>query len=98
MSSPPSLPTLARTFVPLSEKKTASSAGVQNPTAFWEIWFNTEGQELSLGHETVLIKVIESLFTKSGVCVITVKKSTRDAIRPFTDYFIASFRSLTSHS
>lgn len=37
-------------------KKTALSAGVQNTTAFWEIWFNTEGQKLSLGHETVLVK------------------------------------------
>jgi len=35
---------------PLSEQ-TALSAGVQNTPAFWEIWFNAEGQKLSLGRE-----------------------------------------------
>lgn len=42
-------------LVPLSEP-TALSAVVQNGTAFWEIWFNAEGQKLSLGRGAMAVK------------------------------------------
>lgn len=40
----------------LLSEPTALSAGVQNSLASWEIWFNAEGQRLSLGRGAIAAK------------------------------------------
>lgn len=46
----------------LLSEPTALPAGVQNAAAFWEMWFNAEGQKLSLG--ALAAEAIESLSRK----------------------------------